>query len=157
MKGIFLALLLITIITATYPNPPSCQMPRPQPRPHPQPQPQPYPLPYPHYPLPQPQPRPQPRPKPQPCQKPPRLTNKFELSYTSVCRKGTALLSCQGNIIWNNVIVASIAPSHRRPERKTITVVVKPGENRLQFEGAGISDSYGLIIDNVKLKRKGTK
>lgn len=85
-----------------------------------------------------------------------KLTNVFHLTFSYACRKHTAFLSCQANIIWNNVIVASLNPSDYNIHTNTIEVVVLPGENRLQIEGAGYSDRKGLVIDNVKLKRDGT-
>jgi len=36
-----------------------------------------------------------------------------------------------------------------------VNVTVSEGQNSLQIEGAGTSDSYGLAIDNVKLVRVG--
>lgn len=38
----------------------------------------------------------------------------------------------------------------------TLAVTVQVGSNSLQIEGAGISDSYGLTVDNVALVRAGT-
>lgn len=61
-----------------------------------------------------------------------------------------------GNILWNDVIVASIVPSDYNIHTQTIVVYVKPGQNKLQIEGAGVLDSYGLTVDNVQLKRDGT-
>ena len=61
-----------------------------------------------------------------------------------------------GNILWNDVIIASIVPSDYNVQTQTIVVYVKPGQNKLQIEGAGVEDSYGLTVDNVILKRDGT-
>ena len=84
------------------------------------------------------------------------LPRKFKLSFQYACRKWTSFLSCQANILWNNVIIATIIPSDYNVHTYSIWVEVVGGENKLQIEGAGIKDRKGLTIDNVRLVRYGT-
>ena len=86
----------------------------------------------------------------------PPLTNKFSLTFSWACRQGVEFKSCLGNILWNDVIIASIVPSDYNVHTQTIVVYIKKGQNKLQIEGAGVQDSYGLTVDNVILKRDGT-
>ena len=60
------------------------------------------------------------------------------------------------NVIWNDVILATIIPTDYQVRTKTLIVNVDGGENKLQFEGAGSSNSYGITIDNVRLVRQST-
>ena len=64
-----------------------------------------------------------------------------------------AFESCQVNVIWNDVILWTIIPTDYEVYTKTLIVRVDGGENRLQFEGAGSSNKFGITIDNVKLVR----
>ena len=84
------------------------------------------------------------------------LSNKFTLTFTYVCRPNVAFQSCAGEVLWNNVIIASIVPSDYLFHTVSFTVYAQVGQNSLQFAGAGRSDSYGLLIDNVGLVRSGT-
>lgn len=85
-----------------------------------------------------------------------KLTSKFQLTFSYACRKNRDFSSCSGNIVWNDVILHSIVPTDYAVHIHTITVYVKAGENKLQFEGTGFDNSFGLTIDNVKLIRDGT-
>ena len=84
------------------------------------------------------------------------LTKKFKLTFQYACRKNIVFQSCTGNVIWNNVIIKSIVPNDYNVHSVTIEVEVKGGENKLQFEGTGFSNSFGLTIDKVRLVRVGT-
>lgn len=90
------------------------------------------------------------------CAAPQPLSNKFTLSFDYACREGVAFGSCMADVLWNNQIIFSIVPVDHIIHSYSIQLIAHAGENRLQFEGAGISDSYGLTIDNVKLIRFGT-
>lgn len=84
------------------------------------------------------------------------LSNIFTFSFQWACRSGVQFISCEANVLWNNVIIASIVPTDYDIHLFKINVTVAGGQNSLQIEGAGISDSYGLTIDNVQLIRFGT-
>ena len=88
------------------------------------------------------------------CQLP--LSNVFTLSLQYACRKNVALESCLADVLWNNKVVFSIVPGDHSFQPLSVVVYAQPGQNSLQIEGAGKSDSYGLIVDNVKLIRQGT-
>ena len=64
--------------------------------------------------------------------------------------------SNMGNIYWNNVLIATLAPSDFNVHTFTQTVIPIAGTNTLSFIGAGTSDRIGLSIDNVQLIRSGT-
>ncbi len=80
----------------------------------------------------------------------------FTLSFKYSCRPNVALQSCLGEVLWNNVIIKTIIPTDNIFHTFTIRVAAAVGKNSLQFVGAGISDSYGLLIDDVSLVRDGT-
>lgn len=84
------------------------------------------------------------------------LSNQFTLTFQYACRPGVAFQSCLGEVVWNNVIVYSVVPSDYSWHSISVAITVLPGKNSLQFVGAGVSDSYGLLIDNVQLVRQGT-
>ena len=84
------------------------------------------------------------------------LSKIFTLSFEWACRRTISFTSCQGNILWNNAIIASIVPSDYSIHIFKVNVSAVVGQNSLQIEGAGISDSYGLTIDNVQLVRVGS-
>ncbi|MCB0368719.1 MAG: hypothetical protein KDD45_04545 [Bdellovibrionales bacterium] len=85
-----------------------------------------------------------------------KLSRKFTLSFEYACRNGVPFHSCSGNIVWNNEIILSIVPSDYAVHLVSIEVLVIAGDNSLQIEGTGLSNSYGLTVDNVKLVREGT-
>ncbi len=84
------------------------------------------------------------------------LSNSFTLSFQYACRQQVAFQSCLGDIVWNNVVIYSIVPTDYLVHTVNLAVTVQVGSNSLQIEGAGISDSYGLTVDNVALVRAGT-
>jgi len=51
--------------------------------------------------------------------------------------------------VWNDDIIISLQPSDYTIRSSSLEVVAKPGKNTLKFVGAGISDNYGLSLDNV--------
>lgn len=54
------------------------------------------------------------------------------------------------------MIVLNIIPTNYNVNSVSIVVFSQVGKNSLQFSGTGVSDSYGLTVDNVKLVRDGT-
>jgi hypothetical protein len=84
------------------------------------------------------------------------LSNQFTLTFQYLCRPNVAFQSCEGEVLWNNVILFSVVPADYVWHTLTLTVTAVKGQNSLQFVGAGISDSYGLLIDNVQLVRQYT-
>jgi hypothetical protein len=57
-------------------------------------------------------------------------------------------------VYWNNTLLASFAPAANPPNSAMVlfsTVVNGAGSNTLEFKGTGASDSYGAIIDDVRL------
>lgn len=61
--------------------------------------------------------------------------------------------TCKGTILLNNQIIDSLPnpTSTLKINHASYAVKLRKGENRLQFDGSGLSDAYGLTIDNVKL------
>jgi len=83
-------------------------------------------------------------------------TNKFLIQFQWACRQGVAFESCQGIVLFNDQIILSINPTNYAVKTENLIVFVQQGQNKLQFEGAGVSDSFGLTIDNVRFVRDGT-
>lgn len=94
-------------------------------------------------------------PPPISCPTPP-LSNQFTLSLQYACRMNVDFGSCLADVIWNDKVILSIVPSDYAVHTFNLVVSAVAGQNTLQIEGAGISDSYGLIVDNVQLIRQGT-
>ena len=55
------------------------------------------------------------------------LSNKFTLKLKYACRKDIAFDSCQGNIVWNDQIIASIGPNNYNINTLQIVVHAKKG------------------------------
>lgn len=74
----------------------------------------------------------------------------YTLSFLAALRNNVAPGSGLFNVYWNDVLVDSYAPllSSMTTYSKVVTAA---GTNTLRFEGAGTSDSYGAIIDDVQL------
>ena len=83
-------------------------------------------------------------------------TNTFSLSLQFAARKSIGLGSNQGKVYWNNVLIGNLAPSDYNIHTFTANLRAKVGQNILRIEGGGVSDGYGLTIDNVKLIKSGT-
>ena len=60
-----------------------------------------------------------------------------------------------GDVFWSGLKICTVTPSDYKVHTKTLYIDINPGTNSLKFQGAGISDGYGLTIDNVKLIREG--
>lgn len=84
------------------------------------------------------------------------LSNRFTLTFQYACREGVAFQSCLADIVWNNVVVYSVVPTDYEVRTVTLSLAASAGRNSLQIEGAGVSDSFGLTVDNVQLVRFGT-
>lgn len=59
-------------------------------------------------------------------------------------------------IYWNDQKIQEIIPSDYDVHSLSFKLTAKPGKNVLAFEGAGISDSRGATLSNIKLIRKST-
>lgn len=97
-----------------------------------------------------------PTPPPSYCDHDDTQSNLFTLSFKYSCRPNVAFQSCLGEVLWNNVIIKTIMPNDYIFHTFSIKVASLVGKNSLQFVGAGTSDSYGLLIDDVSLVRDGT-
>jgi hypothetical protein len=64
--------------------------------------------------------------------------------------------SCQGLVYWNGVLVGNLAPANYSVLQFNVAVNAVQGSNNLTIAGAGLSDTYGLLIDNVTLKQQGS-
>lgn len=72
------------------------------------------------------------------------LSNNFTLSFEYACIENIPFKSCSG-----------ISSTDYNIKTISLSVNVQPGSNCLQVEGAGISDTHGLSVDNLKLVRSG--
>lgn len=61
--------------------------------------------------------------------------------------------SSRANVLWNNQIIGSLQlmGSISVVHHASFAVVLEQGDNVLQFDGTGISDSFGVTINDVKL------
>ena len=62
-----------------------------------------------------------------------------------------------GDIFWNENKIFTVIPCDYKVNNQVLYVDISAGPNSLRLQGAGISDGYGLTIDNVKLIRDGDK
>ena len=79
------------------------------------------------------------------------LAYKLQFQYAARKNGVSSAATSKGVAIWNGVVVASMNPTDYSIHTHTVIVQLKAGENVLEFDAAGSSDSYGLNIDNVKL------
>jgi len=84
------------------------------------------------------------------------LSKNFNLSLQYACRQNVALGSCIGQVYWNDELIYTITPRDYEIQNLSLQVIAKKGANSVKFQGSGVSDSYGLTIDNVELVRRGT-
>ena len=80
---------------------------------------------------------------------------KYDLSFLYARRQtgmtGRDLSTCDFNVLWNGSLIWSARPTLGKMTEKDLVLTAKSGFNTLTFQGAGKSDSYGALIDNVKL------
>jgi hypothetical protein len=74
----------------------------------------------------------------------------YQLSFLYALRSGVDPASGTMQVYWDNNLVASLSPTSSAMTLYT-TSVTATGSDILQFDGTGISDSYGAILDNVSL------
>lgn len=79
------------------------------------------------------------------------LTYKLEFQYAARKNGVSSPLTSKGVAIWNGVIVANMNPTDYYVHTFSTTVKLRAGENVLEFDAAGSSDTFGLTIDNVKV------
>jgi len=68
-----------------------------------------------------------------------------------------ALNSCTGNVKWNDQVIYQITPTNYEINNIELMILANTGNNRLSFESTGVSDSLGVLIDNVQLIRSDTQ
>lgn len=71
------------------------------------------------------------------------------VSFLYALRKNVAPASGTLEVLWNNVVVASLSPTLQAMQPYSLNVVSIGGANTLSFRGTGTSDSYGALIDKV--------
>ena len=82
------------------------------------------------------------------------LTFKLEFDYAARKNGVSSTSTSSANVLWNNVVIATLTPQNYGVHHAVYYVQLKAGENFLQFDGSGPSDKHGLNIDNVKLTSK---
>jgi hypothetical protein len=77
----------------------------------------------------------------------------FTLKFSWAARKSDnqSPTTSKASVVWNGQVISSISASDYSVHNETIQVWLRPGNNILNFDGAGASDSYGITIDNVEL------
>ena len=79
------------------------------------------------------------------------MTYQLSFDYSAKSIGASSPLTSQANVLWNNVVVGSLVPRDYKIFRFSANVRLIAGANILAFDGAGVSDGSGLIIDNVRL------
>ena len=79
------------------------------------------------------------------------MTYQLSFSYSAKSIGAPSPLTSQANVLWNNFVIASLVPRDYKIYRFSANVRLIAGANILAFDGAGVSDGNGLIIDNVRL------
>lgn len=85
------------------------------------------------------------------------VPSSLTLFFEYACKNKLSFDSCLMNVFWNDNLVTSIVPSNYNVVSLSFPLTAAVGLNRLQFEGAGVSDGQGITIDNVKLIQSGSK
>ena len=75
----------------------------------------------------------------------------YTLNLDAALRRSVAVNSGTFNVLWNNVVIASISPVAQNLKTFTFTVQGTGGMDKLSLQGTGTSDSLGAIVDNVRL------
>jgi len=74
----------------------------------------------------------------------------YQLSFLYALRSGVTPASGMMAVYWDGNLVVNLSPTTTAMTLYT-TSVTATGSDLLQFDGTGISDSYGAILDNVSL------
>lgn len=59
--------------------------------------------------------------------------------------------TCDFDVLWNGVTVASISPSATAMSQRSLILKANEGTNTVTFRAMGTSDGYGALIDAVEL------
>ena len=76
----------------------------------------------------------------------------YTLTFDAALRNHVAANSGTFDVLWNNVLVASISPTMTSMKSFSFTLQGTGGMDKLSFLGTGKSDSLGGVVDNVQLK-----
>ncbi|MBE2212804.1 MAG: VPDSG-CTERM sorting domain-containing protein [Opitutaceae bacterium] len=76
----------------------------------------------------------------------------YNLSFLYAQRSGVPSMSGSFDILWNNSLIASFAPTSTVMALYA-TSVFATGSDTLTFRGTGTSNSYGALVDDVQLNR----
>jgi len=79
------------------------------------------------------------------------ITYSLQFDYAARQNGVSSTFTSQANILWNNLVIASLVPTDYSVHHFQYNVNLQPGANVLQFDAASYSDSFGLEIANVQL------
>jgi hypothetical protein len=79
------------------------------------------------------------------------IKSKYSVTFSAALRKNIASSSQGGDLYWNDVKVGSFLPTSTKMQDYKF-FVTGTGSDKLSFIGAGKSDSYGTLIDNVSVQ-----
>jgi hypothetical protein len=77
------------------------------------------------------------------------------LTFTYAARAGQPLTTSQGAVYWNGVSQNFPQPTWYNLFYASIPLTAKVGINNLTFVGLGASDTYGMLIQDIKLVTTG--
>jgi hypothetical protein len=74
----------------------------------------------------------------------------YSLSFLYAKRSSVGADSCLFDVYWNNILLGNFSPTSTSMTPFSVSVVGL-ANNVLEFRGMGTSDSYGALIDDVRL------
>jgi hypothetical protein len=76
----------------------------------------------------------------------------YDLDFLIARRSGRAASSLALDVLWNDAVIASLTPLSTAMEAHHYSVTSTGGNNKLSFRGMGTDDSFGALVDNVKVQ-----
>ncbi len=76
----------------------------------------------------------------------------YSLSFLFAKRAGTSDATNQIDVLWNGTQVGSYSPTSTEFSLANLNLTGVNGVNTLAFRGAGVSDSYGSMVDKVSVQ-----
>ncbi|MDX2064719.1 MAG: PEP-CTERM sorting domain-containing protein [Fimbriimonadaceae bacterium] len=79
------------------------------------------------------------------------VVGQYTVSLDAALRRNVAAASGTLSVLWNNVEIGTVSPTAQNLSTYTFMVQGTGGMDKLSLRGSGASDSYGAIVDNIRL------
>ncbi len=79
----------------------------------------------------------------------------YTVTFAAAQRAGTSVATNAFEVLWDDKVIATIDPASTKLKDYSFTFKGGKEEGKLSFLATGQSDSYGGIIDNVRMKDRG--